>query len=81
MNYEDIIDLIQQFMNCAEFHLTYGKELQGAEQNDRLKGRREQGEKKKKNPKQKRYARQKAEVNYFKITFLLEDSRNPSAMT
>ena len=38
MNYEDIIDLIQQFMNCAEFHLTCRKELQGAEQNDRLKG-------------------------------------------
>ena len=33
-------------MNCAEFHLTCRKELQGAEQNDRLKGRREQGKKK-----------------------------------
>ena len=60
MNYEDIIDLIQQFMNCAEFHLTCRKELQGAEQNDRLKGRREQGGKKKNPKNKKRYARQKA---------------------
>lgn len=69
MNYEDIIDLIQQFMNCAEFHLTCRKELQGAEQNDRLKGRREQGEKKK-NPKTKNVMPDKKRVNYFKITFL-----------
>ena len=56
-------------MNCAEFHLTCRKELQGAEQNDRLKGRREQGEKKK-NPKTKNVMPDKKRVNYFKITFL-----------
>lgn len=78
MNYEDIIDLIQQFMNCAEFHPTCRKELQGAEQNDRLKGRREQGKKKKT---QKNMLCQTKSELIFQDNFPLEDSRNPSAMT